>query len=373
MKYILWGRGVGAERFYYQYRDKIDILFCVDSNCSEGSRFHELGVYSPEAVTGVDAKILIATSQYYNEIKETLTNKGYLEYQDFIYCFDFDKKIVFIHGNCHCRVIKKYLQSSDIFSENYTFGDWPLIFECDEDGLDEQKLKACDVFIHQDIQGNNSKGYRFSDEYILPKLKKDCIKICIPNLYGFPKAMFFSQSENNPRGGKIGGMDNPFFYAEKVIDKAISENIFDETKVLDMLQGDFENCCVIQNQWESDLLKWRTREESWDIDIIDFIEENYQKKQLFYDIGHPSNYLLKEIANRILKLFKIDELVKDIDAKWELDAHEVPVYPCIRRALSLEWTQQFIRKSSYAKIILGNGHMDFEEYIREYIYWSYIK
>lgn len=34
VKYILWGRGVDAERFYYQYRDKIDILFCVDSNWS---------------------------------------------------------------------------------------------------------------------------------------------------------------------------------------------------------------------------------------------------------------------------------------------------------------------------------------------------
>lgn len=194
MKYILWGRGVDAERFYYQYRDKIDILFCVDSNWSGGgSKFHELEVYSPEALTGVDAKILISTSQYYNEIKKTLINKGYLEYQDFNYCFDFDKKIVFIHGNCLCRVIKKYLQSSDFFPKNYVFGDWPLIYECGEEGIDEQKLKACDVFIHQDIQRNNSKGIYFSDEYILPKLKEDCIKICIPNLYGFPKAIFFAE------------------------------------------------------------------------------------------------------------------------------------------------------------------------------------
>lgn len=373
MKYILWGRGVDAERFYYQYRNKINILFCVDSNCCEGSRFHELEVYPPEAVDGVDAKILIATRQYYYEIKETLTNKGYLEYQDFIYCFDFDKKIVFIHGNCHCRVIKKYLQSSDIFSKNYMFGDWPFIFEFDEEGLDEQKLKACDVFIHQDIQRNNSKGYCFSDEYILPKLKKDCIEICIPNLYDFPKAMFFSQSKINPRGGKIGRRDNPFSYAEEAIDKAISENIFEETEILDMLQGDFEDYGVIQNQWKSDLLKWRIREEGWDIAIIDFIEENYQKKQLFYDIGHPSNHLLKEMANRILRLLGIDELVKDIDAEWELDAHEVPVYPCIRRALCLEWAQQFLRKNSFEKIILGNSNMDLEEYIREYIYWSYTK
>lgn len=184
---------------------------------------------------------------------------------------------------------------------------------------------------------------------------------------------YFSQSKVNQKGGRIGRRDNPFYYAEEVIDKAFSENIFEEAKILDMLQDDFEDYFVIQNQWESDLLKWRTREKSWDINIIDFIEENYQKKQLFYDIGHPSNYLLKEIANRILKLFKIDDLVKDIDAEWELDAHEVPVYPCIRRALSLEWTQQFMRKNSFEKIILGNTYMDFEEYIREYIYWSYTK
>lgn len=124
----------------------------------------------------------------YKEIKKQLQDMGFIEYEDFCYCFNIDKKLVFINENCHCGIIKSYLESSSEFSRKYVFGDWPLIFQ--KEVYDERIVKYCDLFIHQDIRKDNSIEYMYSDEYILPKLRNDCVRLCIPNLYGFPKAFF---------------------------------------------------------------------------------------------------------------------------------------------------------------------------------------
>ena len=50
-----------------------------------------------------------------------------------------------------------------------------------------------------------------------------------------------------------------------------------------------------------------------------------------------------------------------------MDAHESPIYPCVRDALGLKWDIQYIRKQG--KKFVKN--MDLAEYIREYIDWCY--
>ena len=51
--------------------------------------------------------------------------------------------------------------------------------------------------------------------------------------------------------------------------------------------------------------KIKEREVCWDIKIYDFIVNHYRKEKLFFDIGHPTNTIIKEISIRILEKLNI--------------------------------------------------------------------
>lgn len=370
-KYIVWGIGWEAEQFYYQYHDRIDILYFVD-NFNHGRKFYKLEVKKPELATLKRGKILVATSEYYEQIKKQLYEMGFIEHRDFEYCFNVNKKIVFINGNCHCDIIKQYLKTSQKFSQQYAFGDWPFIFQNKD--YDEKILEYCDLFIHQDIRENNSVGYKYSDEYILPRLRKDCIQCCIPNLYGFPKAMFYKNNKISDENCEHVKVYNPFLYREEIIDDGI-EHRDSFQNIVEKLKGEFVDSDEVIFQFEKDKEALLKREERWDVKISDFIYKKYQKTQLFYDVGHPTNTLLKEISNRILTYLGIDNTdLVEIDTN--VGCYEVPIYECIRKALNIEWADTYFRKksSSASRFVLGGTlEMDLEEYIKEYIWWYYGK
>ena len=50
-KYIIWGTGWEAERFYYQYHDKIQIIYFVD-NHNYNRKFYGMDVKSPDKLWG---------------------------------------------------------------------------------------------------------------------------------------------------------------------------------------------------------------------------------------------------------------------------------------------------------------------------------
>lgn len=72
------------------------------------------------------------------------------------------------------------------------------------------------------------------------------------------------------------------------------------------------------------------------------------------------------MSKRILDILKIDN---DIATDVQLDWHEVPVYPTVKKFLQLEWSEEEIRKSKKAKRIADK--MDTQQYIREYLFWCY--
>ena len=93
----------------------------------------------------------------------------------------------------------------------------------------------------------------------------------------------------------------------------------------------------------------------------------YQEEQLFYDPGHPTNFILKKIAEDVLSYLDIPN--KEISCEDTLDMHEIPVYPIVRKTLGLKWEKRFIRESSTAKSL--NERMSFEDYIEQYLWWCH--
>lgn len=124
-------------------------------------------------------------------------------------------------------------------------------------------------------------------------------------------------------------------------------------------------------QFEKDKEAIQKRELYWDIKITDYIYQQFKKEKLFYDIGHPTNIVLWEISNRILRFLNIEESVSE-EIGTDLSCYEVPVYDCIKEVLKLEWCSESLR-NKYNFILGEDEKMDLREYVREYIWWNYGK
>ncbi len=255
---IVWGTGLDAVRYvYFLHRQKIPVK-CILNNHHKMDTCMGYPVCEPDQSVCGSGYVIIAvgTIKTYQEISKQLTQLSLREFEDYIYYKWIDRKLAFLHGNCHMTVIQSYLESSVIFQEKYAVYPNPLIYENKKGNIEERVLKYCDIWIHEDIQNDNPYGYYLSDEYIRMKWLKyekemsGCKKeIIIPHLFGLGKA-FFPQSGHNRRNESINNAEDAngmFPHADKVIDKCVEQNmsvdsiiafckgnrVFDQKTVLD--------------------------------------------------------------------------------------------------------------------------------------------
>lgn len=235
--------------------------------------------------------------------------------------------------------------------------------------IDPYIISHCDVFIHEDIQPTNEYGYKLSDEYLMPLLKKDCKNITIPNLFGLGKGFFpqhngyNSNDKNRPlrNGIDINGM---FPHGDIMIDQAV-KNEMPISNMIERSRTDIFTKEEIVRNFDGYMNKIKDRDHAWDIKISSFIQEHYQEEKLFYDIGHPTEAIIIFIAKEIFAFLGLGADDKLFCSP--MDAHETPVYPCVKDALGLKWDITYIRK--YGKKMVKD--MDLAEYIREYVSWCY--
>lgn len=374
-KIAIFGTGLdGVKCAYYLHNQRISIK-CFLNNNSKIEAFMGYPVYEPNNIKVSDKDyviIAVGAISTYLMLAEQLSKMGMEEFKDFIYYKWIGKKIVLLHGNCHMVVIGSYLESSNKFSRKYAIYPNPCICDNKDGYIKDQVFENCDVWIHEDIRKDIEYGYYLSDEHMpncFLEKGKSPKEIIVPHLFGLGKA-FFPQSDCNNSNEEINnGRDRNgmFPHADTVIDKCVGEgkkveDIIKYCKSDAALNGDY-----IRKNFTEYMERIRKREESWSIKMYDFILDNYQKEKLFYDERHPTNIIMKKIVVDILQVLAIRE--DYIDTDIEMDTHENPVYPCVRHELNLDWKDGEIRKSRAAKKMIGR--MDFEEYIREYLLWSY--
>ncbi len=375
MRYVVWGTGVHAAQFLYGNQNLTYIEFFIDNNASAGQ--NECLFFGKKVLKFNDIQkdylekffLILATSKkVYMAISRQLHEMGYREFINFAYYQYFDKRVVLLHGNCHMDIIRRFLLSSESFADNYAVYPLPLIQDIEEKCIEENVLRHCDLFIHEDIRAENEFGYKLSDEYVLPRLKKECKEITVPNLFGMGQAFFPQMIWNEHNPPLCGGKDtNGFFpFADTVIDEAVKrEENYEE--ILSFIQGEVFLAEEIQKNFWTYMEKIREREKKWDIPIYDFIIRNFKKKKLFYDPGHPTNVVMKEIALGILEKIGITD--DHIFCEEKMDSVEGFVYDFVRETLEIEWEDNEVRKGSWAKKL--GTKMTKEEYIREYLFWCY--
>ena len=190
MKYsiILYGISLEGEKFYYKYKDILDIQYCIDRK--EQALFHGYSVFKlTEKIEDLNKHLIIvtATMSVYEEIKKELTSIGLREFENFIPCTAFGKKLAIVYGNCHMSTLALYLQqnyyfNSEYFIRFYYIGEWET--------PSEKELKKCDLLITQDIREKNEFNMP-SYMSLVSDIKKEALVVIVPNLYGCN--LFFPQ------------------------------------------------------------------------------------------------------------------------------------------------------------------------------------
>lgn len=376
--WILWGTGIDAVRFLYHCSEKnYQFDYIVEENPAI-EEFHGYTVYKAEKRYWSGKYIVIASKKYI-AIRDELTNLGLREFRDFIYYEWLYKKVVWLYGNCHMSVLKEYLMSSGRFRESYSIYPTPLIQEyaLNYKHVPDTLIDNCDVWIHQDIQASNRLGYEYSVECLKRKIRKanpDVLEIVFPNLFTlggcyFPQnnkslidsTFYVFENESIDNAKDTNGM---FPHTDFIINQYLYEEDFDVDKIIDKcLQTDILDKQMIVSYCRNCINKIKDREKYWDIKVSDYIEKNFKKKKLFYDLGHPTNDLMEYMAKRVMEIMNID--YKGICCNYTMDTHELPIYPCVAQALDLKWDENLIRKKG--KKLYDS--MDIAEYIREYIWW----
>lgn len=310
-------------------------------------------------------KILIPNIK---EIQQKLEDLGYTEFDDYILEEYYDKKLVVIYGNCHTTAITDLLLQCEEFCKKYAI--YRIIPVCDIHSpkyFDHPVFRNCDVFLHQSIRRQNRYGEKYASEYVIKKLKTDCKVIAIPNVYHLPMCFFPQYMEK--KEFKL-YTQRTIFFRDGLIDEIFSRggNIGQiYKKYLDEhLYSDEE----LQEKFDLFIDKVKMREKDWDIKVCDFILENYQKHQLFYDPNHPTVYFFKYIVKECLKLLSIEYDENGIDKLEAIpfESYEMPICACVKSYFNMTYPDKILRKYG---IKLKNEPMDLKSYIKQYIAYEW--
>ena len=284
---------------------------------------------------------------------------------------EYIKSKIAIYGNCHVRGIEICLKNSKNFNSKYELIKLPYFFE-GEGPPEKDQLTTCDYFIYQEIREKNALGVEFGTKRLFDFIPRNCQCIQIPNLYElgycfFPQnylhlnAPHYINKNNPPYKGDERGL---FVHGDYVIDSLMDMPVNDVVKLVKSL--DIISKHTIIEMFDRYISKITERETEWDIKIADFIIDNYRDIQMFNDFGHPSNVVIKKMAQDLLKLLDVDDDLDNFNMIFELDEYEDPIYPCVKNVLGLNYEKSYLRQQSDKKLV---EKMDFEEYVREYYYW----
>jgi hypothetical protein len=206
-------------------------------------------------------------------------------------------KIVII-GNCQARPLKHIIEA--ISDEVEVIGT-PIVHLLKEEHKAETDalLKDADTIVTQVIADNYPCQYIQTSK--LKTLYSDKL-FTILNLFysGYtPDWLYVRVPGKGTLKGPMGDYHNLTIIESWLAGKTIKQTahlLFDE---------EF-NKNKYQPQVEASLKELSNRESQANVPIVDFIFDNLKKERLFFTFNHPSVFLLKEYARRILETIDID-------------------------------------------------------------------
>ncbi|WP_303982324.1 WcbI family polysaccharide biosynthesis putative acetyltransferase [Niallia circulans] len=263
------------------------------------------------------------------------------------------KKTCILYGNCQITPIQKYLMSSKSFNALYTIIEIPPVYLINQEkGLEEKHFNSllnCDLFIYQPI--GPAYGYKLSTDYLLSKLPPSCLKLSFPVSYFsgyYPQTIHISTDP----------------YADKNIINLLKEGKSKEQIISILSDNNFYSAHELKMNLEATLTELQNRDKLLDITMDNYIEKNYRNLNLFYTINHPSYYVTRYLAMKILERLGLpkEEIGQVVLSDIYFLGHMQPIYPSVIEHLNLTFI-----KPNYKHFNFNHKPLTFGEYIARHI------
>lgn len=268
------------------------------------------------------------------------------------------KPLCFIYGNCQLYFVYQYLKAN--FPEKYEYQvatNYLIINGTAQ--FPAELAKKADLFIYQPLQGHGINNTDYIKENYL---KESCSLISLPYIYFLGYFPDFTQDPRNlstmnplmpfgffPYGSqRLMDLIAEGYSTAEIIEKSYHEDFIPKEQILEKL---YKSLSIL-----------RDKEQFTDIKLADFIEHNFQTHHLFYSPNHPTNYLLKELINQVLKKMHLSTkqvkksfFDKEFFATWTNSI----IYPCVAKTLNLQF--------DISHVMFMNDMVFYPIYIAEYI------
>lgn len=301
----------------------------------------------------------------YSKLKEYISKKRNQCIADYIRFVSYDKKIALVYGNCQIPFLVRFLSRTTEFIREYTLLSVPPIHTLrdeKENGFDSGMLKMVQLFIYQNIKQDNKFSKKLASDTIINFIGINCKKVSIPNVFFkgyFPQ---LGPNPNNPCIGSKYNAEGLFPYGDENIRSMLAAGM-DASQILKHISAkDFYHQDDVKRKAELSIQELKEREQKCDVKISDFIEQHYKEHRLFYVPNHPTNFVIKELACRILSYLGYKNCTMNIKNIPENDNLEVPIYPSVARALDLKFNTKY---TCFCRAYDSNP-VDLEGYVTAY-------
>lgn len=332
---------------YRSYHADFTLLYGISNDCEEsvfvtydGQKF---AVKRPENKRGKPEGTIVICSADYEAIAEQMVLLGYIPLVDFI---DYGlaevlwsgRQIALFYGFCHLRGVVQCLRRTKTFSDAYTAFYEPNYLPLNFYRMRRLRYLAenCGILIYG--MALTPENYR-KNSAILGGLKCGVKKICLPAVYFggyFPQGRR-SYNAMNELAVKCEGYDfTPFSYGDSWLNDCIIQGvslygILEQIEKEEVYSRDF-----ILNYEEREWKRLRYQERDSDIKVVDYLEKNYKVRRLFRNETHMENEIIYQYAERILQVLGCSGNAV-VSGTPLLSCSQHFIYPCVAKALDLEW------------------------------------
>ena len=371
-KCILFGTGSSAINFYKRF-PALDIVQCFDNRIN--ADFDGFEVTLPYAHKKSFNYLIIICSEYEVEISEQLIDLGYKPFEDFINArwYDFiatvNRKIAFFYGTCHVNAIFNACKNISPFCDEYDCVHIRVnsIFILDRImALD--LIENCDVLIYEQYFNN-------------PVDKKDIrgLKIGIPEIWFMAYWPQLDKKRTSLLNVKFGAGTLMKRFGDSItnnfdcfINKLIIDGNYTDEEIIKIIQEDNAiNMQRITDVKEKCFRTMKVSDSLADIKVSEWIQDNYKRIRVFRESQHLGEDIIKVYSVEIMKrIYGTDtKIIYDNLKIPYYPTNEMPIYPCVKKALELDDNVSSMdTKYAVNKIDGSFEWLSFEEYEREYIY-----
>lgn len=270
-----------------------------------------------------------------------------------------------IYGGCHANAIKRILTN---FADQDLHVDVLINYKliASKKNFPYDKLKGYDYVIFNPIQNKsdyntihiekycNLKNIRF---YKYPWIQWG-------GYWPLPKKRFWG-----PR------KEWSLFYVKRMIDEYIHNNNIKSKKDVESFanclfdEKNFDQIMAVEIEKTTEKLIYNEEQGGVDLNISDFIVENYKQHQLFLTPDHASTFLYKYIVKKLTS-----DLCISIKSSFYNELDEIqegvrlPILPGVKDAIGLSFSQDFY----YNKDLFGNIKLPISTYAKTHFEQSQI-